>query len=266
MIVLLSTCWFSSAQRPCSGAWQFKKFQNGRDCRNFTLSVKFSPLNKQSMMLIYGLFLVPACYDGEIFDKNLLLLTTMIWLWHFRTLLLKLVEKGLTSKHPQLMLRRTESIVEKMLTNWLVSFHLYHRHHKSNVGSGKTEIKILKSNFPASNLIIKAFSLKKVFLKWESFFSYSLKHNLWIKLHITVWIISLDMWLPHFDSGLFAGALLVRLHEGLRWFLPLRPLQGHQVPGDTVSTMLSFSSNVSLSFSSHWLTFLLVEISIVSLS
>ena len=31
----------------------------------------------------------------------------------------KLVEKSLTSKHPQLMLRRTESIVEKMLTNWL---------------------------------------------------------------------------------------------------------------------------------------------------
>ena len=37
----------------------------------------------------------------------------------FRTLLFKLVEKSLTSKHPQLMLRRTESIVEKMLTNWL---------------------------------------------------------------------------------------------------------------------------------------------------
>ena len=37
----------------------------------------------------------------------------------FRTLLLRLVEKSLTSKHPQLMLRRTESIVEKMLTNWL---------------------------------------------------------------------------------------------------------------------------------------------------
>ena len=33
--------------------------------------------------------------------------------------MLKLVEKSLTSKHPQLMLRRTESIVEKMLTNWL---------------------------------------------------------------------------------------------------------------------------------------------------
>ena len=54
MIVLLSTCWFSSAQRPCSGAWQFKKLQNGRDCRNFTLSVKFSSMNKQGtyMMLI----------------------------------------------------------------------------------------------------------------------------------------------------------------------------------------------------------------------
>ena len=33
--------------------------------------------------------------------------------------MLRLVEKSLTSKHPQLMLRRTESIVEKMLTNWL---------------------------------------------------------------------------------------------------------------------------------------------------
>ena len=95
-----------------------------------------------------------------------------IWLWHFRTLLLKLVEKGLTSKHPQLMLRRTESIVEKMLTNWLVSFRqhhhhflchphhhhhdLYHHHHHPwiitnwllTVVSGKTEFKITKSNFP----------------------------------------------------------------------------------------------------------------------
>jgi hypothetical protein len=37
----------------------------------------------------------------------------------FRCLLLRLVERSLGSKHPQLMLRRTESIVEKMLTNWL---------------------------------------------------------------------------------------------------------------------------------------------------
>lgn len=36
-----------------------------------------------------------------------------------RTLLLQLIERSVSSKHPQLMLRRTESVVEKMLTNWL---------------------------------------------------------------------------------------------------------------------------------------------------
>jgi hypothetical protein len=36
-----------------------------------------------------------------------------------RTLLYQLVDKSVSSKHPQLMLRRTESVVEKMLTNWL---------------------------------------------------------------------------------------------------------------------------------------------------
>ncbi|EEC14243.1 plexin B, putative [Ixodes scapularis] len=36
-----------------------------------------------------------------------------------RTLLLQLIEKSVNTKHPQLMLRRTESVVEKMLTNWL---------------------------------------------------------------------------------------------------------------------------------------------------
>lgn len=36
-----------------------------------------------------------------------------------KSLLLRLMEKSLASKHPQLMLRRTESVVEKMLTNYL---------------------------------------------------------------------------------------------------------------------------------------------------
>ncbi|KAH9380916.1 hypothetical protein HPB48_008423 [Haemaphysalis longicornis] len=36
-----------------------------------------------------------------------------------RELLLRLVEKYVGTKHPQLMLRRTESVVEKMLTNWM---------------------------------------------------------------------------------------------------------------------------------------------------
>ncbi|XP_076249106.1 plexin B [Calliopsis andreniformis] len=34
-------------------------------------------------------------------------------------LLLRLIEKAVNTKHPQLMLRRTESVVEKMLTNWM---------------------------------------------------------------------------------------------------------------------------------------------------
>ncbi|KAI5694542.1 hypothetical protein M8J75_000766 [Diaphorina citri] len=36
-----------------------------------------------------------------------------------KILLLKLIEKSVSTKHPQLMLRRTESVVEKMLTNWM---------------------------------------------------------------------------------------------------------------------------------------------------
>ncbi|XP_014213293.1 plexin-B [Copidosoma floridanum] len=34
-------------------------------------------------------------------------------------LMLRLVDKSVNTKHPQLMLRRTESVVEKMLTNWM---------------------------------------------------------------------------------------------------------------------------------------------------
>ncbi|XP_045114407.1 plexin-B-like isoform X2 [Portunus trituberculatus] len=36
-----------------------------------------------------------------------------------RLLMLRLMEKSVATKHPQLMLRRTESVVEKMLTNWM---------------------------------------------------------------------------------------------------------------------------------------------------
>lgn len=36
-----------------------------------------------------------------------------------KCLLYRLIEKSVHTKHPQLMLRRTESVVEKMLTNWM---------------------------------------------------------------------------------------------------------------------------------------------------
>ena len=36
-----------------------------------------------------------------------------------RALLSRLIERSVNTKHPQLMLRRTESVVEKLLTNWM---------------------------------------------------------------------------------------------------------------------------------------------------
>ena len=36
-----------------------------------------------------------------------------------RALLFRLIDRSVDGKHPQLMLRRTESVVEKMLTNWM---------------------------------------------------------------------------------------------------------------------------------------------------
>lgn len=47
-----------------------------------------------------------------------------------RALLLQLIEKSVNTKHPQLMLRRTESVVEKMLTNWMaLSMYDYLKNH-----------------------------------------------------------------------------------------------------------------------------------------
>lgn len=43
-----------------------------------------------------------------------------------KSLLLRLIEKSVCNKHPQLMLRRTESVVEKMLTNWMALCMYYY--------------------------------------------------------------------------------------------------------------------------------------------
>lgn len=43
-----------------------------------------------------------------------------------KSLLLRLIEKSVNTKHPQLMLRRTESVVEKMLTNWMALCMYYY--------------------------------------------------------------------------------------------------------------------------------------------
>ncbi|CAF4870399.1 unnamed protein product [Pieris macdunnoughi] len=43
-----------------------------------------------------------------------------------KSLLLRLIDKSVCNKHPQLMLRRTESVVEKMLTNWMALCMYYY--------------------------------------------------------------------------------------------------------------------------------------------
>lgn len=43
-----------------------------------------------------------------------------------KCLLLRLIDKSVCTKHPQLMLRRTESVVEKMLTNWMALCMYYY--------------------------------------------------------------------------------------------------------------------------------------------
>ena len=51
---------------------------------------------------------------------SLILMTRMDYFSEvLKLLLVRLIEKSLCSRHPQLMLRRTETVVEKLLTNWL---------------------------------------------------------------------------------------------------------------------------------------------------
>ena len=51
---------------------------------------------------------------------SLVLMTRMDYFSEvLKLLLVRLIEKSLCSRHPQLMLRRTETVVEKLLTNWL---------------------------------------------------------------------------------------------------------------------------------------------------
>ena len=195
---------------------------------------------------------------------------------HFRTLLLKLVEKGLTSKHPQLMLRRTESIVEKMLTNWLVSFHHDHHchedhdhhdnhHHHSIIVPRLVDVDKRKSkSWNLIFLLVTSLSEHSVCLPWENLFTEKVRTFPWncyklVNGHIKN---SLN---HHDDHDLFAGALLVRLHEGLRWLLPVCPFQSHQVPGHPFSR---FSKNdlIILILKFTFATFPFGEISIFRLS
>ena len=79
----------------------------------------------------------------------------------------------------------------------------------------KSEFRISKSDFPSCNLVIATL--------WQS---------VWWQNHFISSFFSL-LSILSIDISL-AGALSVRLHEGLRRLVPLRPLQGDQVPGDNL--------------------------------
>lgn len=53
-------------------------------------------------------------YNFCTFDVGVLISARIL-----KALLGELIDRSVENKHPKLMLRRTESVVEKLLTNWL---------------------------------------------------------------------------------------------------------------------------------------------------
>lgn len=72
---------------------------------------------------------VSCCLCDRVNVASLLVVTLMGNMEYatsvLRSLLFRLMDKAVSTKHPQLMLRRTESVVEKMLSNWM-ALSMYH--------------------------------------------------------------------------------------------------------------------------------------------
>ncbi|XP_047364074.1 plexin-B [Vespa velutina] len=89
--------------------------------------VQFEQLINNKYFVLTFIETLEAQKDFNIRDKvNVasLLMVVLMGKMEYATdilmnLLLRLIEKAVNTKHPQLMLRRTESVVEKMLTNWM---------------------------------------------------------------------------------------------------------------------------------------------------
>ena len=66
-------------------------------------------------------WITPSSQSNKSFVFNNRLISNILFqfLVFLRELLIKLIQKYGASKHPQLLLRRTESVVEKLLTNWM---------------------------------------------------------------------------------------------------------------------------------------------------
>ncbi|KAF7989546.1 hypothetical protein HCN44_008220 [Aphidius gifuensis] len=92
-----------------------------------TAMLKFQQLINNKCFLLKFIDTIEGQVDFNIRDKVNVASLLMIILMHnmdyatdiLMNLLIRLIDKSVDNKYPQLMLRRTESVVEKMLTNWM---------------------------------------------------------------------------------------------------------------------------------------------------
>ena len=100
---------------------------NGTRTNFDTAMVQFEQLINNRYFLLTFIEVLESQKSFSIRDKvnvaSLLMVILMSKMEYateiLRLLLLRLIDKSISSKYPQLMLRRTESVVEKFLTNWM---------------------------------------------------------------------------------------------------------------------------------------------------
>merc|ERR1719422_1443244 len=105
---------------------QLSEWQNHDNMFGFSMS-QFEQLILNKLFLITLVDTVEQQPSFGIRDRvnfasllSIVLMTRMDYFTDIlKTLLIRQMDKSLCSRHPQLMLRRTETIVEKLLTNWL---------------------------------------------------------------------------------------------------------------------------------------------------
>jgi len=105
---------------------QLPEWQNSNSMFGFSM-VQFEQLLMNKTFLITLIDTVERQPSFGIRDRvnfaSLLSIVLMTKMDYFsdvlKTLLVRLMDRSLCSRHPQLMLRRTETVVEKLLTNWL---------------------------------------------------------------------------------------------------------------------------------------------------
>ena len=106
---------------------QIPEWQNGQDSMFGFSMAQFEQLVLNKTFLLTLVDTVEQQPGFGIRDRvnfasllSIILMTRMDYFSEIlRLLLLKQIERALRSRHPQLMLRRTETVVEKLLTNWL---------------------------------------------------------------------------------------------------------------------------------------------------